>query len=265
LDREAVERRVDRLLGAAARQPPVSDARIRQVIDLMAREPDRIRIPVLKTAVSGPYFAAPEFQRSRPMKKTSSLLSVLLLAGCTTLPPKNPANVCSIFREKEDWYAATRKAQQRWGVPVPVQMAIINQESSYVEDARPPRYRFLGFIPLWRPTSAYGYGQATDSTWEWYRNTTGNSGADRDEFEDAADFVGWYGHQSYTQLGIPKHDAYRQYLAYHEGHGGYKRRTHAKKAWLLKVARDVQAVAGRYRRQLGGCQAELDQALASGD
>jgi hypothetical protein len=198
------------------------------------------------------------------MKKTASVL-LFLLAGCATLPPKNPANVCSIFREKEDWYVAARKTQQRWGLPVPVQMAIINQESSYVEDARPPFRWFLGFIPLGRPTSAYGYGQATDSTWEWYQTATGNGGADRDEFEDAADFVGWYGHQSYTQLGIPKYDAYRQYLAYHEGHGGYQRRTHAKKAWLLKVAREVQSVAGRYRRQLAGCQTELDHALASGE
>lgn len=199
------------------------------------------------------------------MKKTPSFLLLLLVAGCTTLPPKNPANLCSIFHEKEDWYTATWKAQRRWGVPMPVQMAIINQESSYVEDARPPRRWFLGFIPLGRPTSAYGYGQATDSTWEWYRKSTGNGGADRDDFDDVADFVGWYAHQSYTQLGIPKQDAYRQYLAYHEGHGGYRRRTHAKKAWLQKVARTVDAMAGRYRRQLAGCQGELDQALASGD
>jgi hypothetical protein len=199
------------------------------------------------------------------MRKTVPVLLLLSLAGCSTLPPKNPANLCAIFHEKGDWYAATRKAQQRWGLPVPVQMAIINQESSYVEDARPPRQWFLGFIPLGRPTSAYGYGQATDSTWEWYRKATGHSGADRDDFDDVADFVGWYGHQSYTQLGIPKFDAYRQYLAYHEGHGGYKRHSHANKAWLLKVARTVQTTAGRYRKQLSGCQGELEQAVASDD
>lgn len=39
--REAVERRLDRLLRCAARQPLVADTRIRQVIDLMSREPDR--------------------------------------------------------------------------------------------------------------------------------------------------------------------------------------------------------------------------------
>jgi hypothetical protein len=197
------------------------------------------------------------------MKKTVPFLFTLLAAGCASIPPKNPANVCSIFYEKEDWYAGARKAQRRWGLPVPVQMAIINQESSFVEDARPPRYRFLGFIPLWRPTSAYGYGQATDQTWAWYQAKTGREGADRDEFGDAADFVGWYAHQSYVQLGIPKHDAYRQYLAYHEGHGGYRRGSHKSKAWLLQAARKVASNAGRYQRQLAGCQASLEHALAS--
>ncbi|MGZ8218643.1 transglycosylase SLT domain-containing protein [Methylomagnum sp.] len=199
------------------------------------------------------------------MKPSLPLLLLLLLAGCASLPPKNPANICSIFHEKDDWYAATRKAQQRWGVPVPVQMAIINQESSFVEDARPPRYRFLGFIPLWRPTTAYGYGQATDPTWNWYLADTGHSGADRDDFDDATDFVGWYTYQSYSKLGIPKHDAYRQYLAYHEGHGGYKRGSHKAKSWLLQVARKVATNATRYKTQLTGCQRELDLALAERD
>jgi hypothetical protein len=37
-----------------------------------------------------------------------------------------------------------------------VQMAIMKQESAFVADARPPRDWFLGFIPLGRPSSAYG-------------------------------------------------------------------------------------------------------------
>lgn len=199
------------------------------------------------------------------MTKKATLLLALFLAGCASGPPENPANACSIFKEKEDWYAAAHQAQRRWGIPIPVQMAIINQESSFVDDARPPRYRFLGFIPLWRPTSAYGYGQATDGTWARYQAATGNGGADRDEFGDVTDFIGWYAQQSHVELGIPKHDAYRQYLAYHEGQGGYRRGTHATKTRLLRAARAVEASAARYRRQLAGCRADLEQALASGD
>jgi hypothetical protein len=200
----------------------------------------------------------------RPARTAGPWLLLLVLASCATSPPEHPNDVCAIFEEKDDWYAAARKAQRRWGVPVAVQMAIINRESSFVDDARPP-FEWFGPIPLGRPTTAYGYSQATDPTWERYLKSSGNGGADRDDFGDAADFVGWYAHQSYTQLGIHKHDAYRQYLAYHEGQGGYRRGTYRKKVWLLKAARSVDATAGRYRRQLAGCQAALDASVDSDD
>lgn len=193
------------------------------------------------------------------------LLVSALLAGCATQPPQHPADVCAVFQEEEGWYAATRKAQRRWGVPIPVQMAIIYQESSYVEDARPPREYLLGFIPWLRPSSAYGYGQVLDGTWDGYQKATGQDGADRDEFEDVADFIGWYAQQSQARLGIAKQDAYRQYLAYHEGQGGYQRRSYAAKPWLLKVARKVAANAGRYQRQLAGCGAGLERAVLAGE
>lgn len=198
-----------------------------------------------------------------PVKLAVCCLLAAVMAGCATAPPKNPSNLCSIFLEKEDWYVDARNAQRRWGIPVPVQMAIINQESSFVEDARPPRYQFLGVLPLWRSSSAFGYGQVKDDTWEWYRTKTGNGGADRDEFEDVVDFIGWYAHQSFTRLGIAKFDAYNQYLAYHEGHGGFRRKTYLSKPWLLRVAQRVAATATRYRRQLSTCQTSLERSLAS--
>jgi hypothetical protein len=186
-----------------------------------------------------------------------SVLMSLLLVGCVTAP-SNTANVCSIFREKHDWYGHTRKAFRKWGVPIPVQMAIINQESSFAAVAKPPRYRFLGLIPLWRLSSAYGYGQVKDTTWRWYVQKTGNRGADRDEFEDVVDFIGWYADQSRRQLGISKYDAYRQYLAYHEGHAGYRRGTYRAKSWLQRAARRVAASAWRYQRQLNVCRIGIE-------
>jgi len=198
-----------------------------------------------------------------PVRSAAFLLLAAVLTGCATAPPKNPSNLCSIFFEKEDWYVSAKNAQRRWGIPVPVQMAIINQESSFVEDARPPRYQFLGVLPLWRPSSAYGYGQVKDETWEWYQTKTGNGGADRDEFEDVVDFIGFYVHQSYIRLGIAKHDAYNQYLAYHEGQGGFQRKTYLSKPWLLRVAQRVAANAARYHRQLSICQVSLERSLAS--
>jgi len=188
------------------------------------------------------------------MKPLVVFLALFLLGGCATLPPSNPNNLCSIFSEKEDWFDAASQAARRWGAPLPILMAIIHQESRFVEDAQPSRVRFLG-IPLWRPSSAYGYGQAKDETWDWYQTRTGNSGADRDEFGDAVDFVAWYMHQSFLKLKIPKTDAYNHYLAYHEGQAGYARGAWRNKPWLRGVARKVAAQSERYAEQMRTCQA----------
>lgn len=194
------------------------------------------------------------------------LLAPLLLAlqGCAIFggggePPRRPADACAIFAEKDDWYPAARAAEKRWGVPIALQLAFIKQESAFVADARPPRGKFLGFIPTSRPSNAYGYGQALDSTWEGYIRNTGNRGADRDDFADVTDFIGWYCTVTHKKLGIAKNDAYNQYLAYHEGQGGYARRTYEKKAWLVKVARKVEAQARLYGEQLARCGAKLEE------
>jgi hypothetical protein len=34
-------------------------------------------------------------------------------------------------------------------------------------------------VPWSRPTSAYGFSQAVDATWDWYQQSTGNPDADR--------------------------------------------------------------------------------------
>jgi len=181
-----------------------------------------------------------------------------LLSGCASQPPRNVDDICAIFEDKEDWYEAANRSVDRWGVPVHVQMAIIHQESKFRRDARPPKKRVLGFIPWGRASSAYGYAQAKDDTWDWYISKTGNRGADRDDFEDAVDFVGWYCSMTHRTNGVSKWDAYNQYLAYHEGHGGYRRRTYNKKAWLLGVARKVEANSRTYARQFKSCKDDLE-------
>ena len=186
------------------------------------------------------------------------LIGLLLLAGCATTPPSNLSDSCAIFREKSHWYEYANDSYKKWGVPVHVQLAIIWQESRFTADAKAPKDTLLGFIPWGRKSSAYGYAQVKDSTWEWYIRSTGNSGADRDDFEDVTDFIGWYGNYSHKTLGIAKTDAYNQYLAYHEGHGGYKRRTFNSKPWLIAVARKVERRAARYRAQIERCRNELD-------
>ncbi|MEH6583007.1 MAG: transglycosylase SLT domain-containing protein [Halioglobus sp.] len=185
------------------------------------------------------------------------LLSLLLMAACTTSPPSDVSNICAIFDEKSGWYDAAAEARDEWGSPIPVMMAIMHQESRFNAKAKPPRKKIFGFIPGPRPSDAYGYSQALGSTWDGYQRSAGKYFADRDDFDDAVDFVGWYNDQSSKRSGISKSDSYRLYLAYHEGHGGYNRGTYRKKQWLVDVANKVQRRANSYAGQLKRCEKDL--------
>jgi hypothetical protein len=103
-------------------------------------------------------------------------------------------------------------------------------------------------------SSAYGYSQAIDGTWEWYRDETGKHRAKRTDFADAADFIGWYTNRSRRVLGISQGDAYNQYLAYHEGHAGFLRGSYRRKRWLQRYARQLDHHARTYANQLSRCQ-----------
>ena len=192
--------------------------------------------------------------------KLSALVVALLLSGCATYRPAQVNNVCAIFRGEPDWYEAAVEANEKWGTPIWVMMSIIHQESKFIDDARPPRDWFL-FIPLPRRSSAYGYAQAQDPAWGEYLRKSGRWNADRDDFDDAIDFVGWYTHTTQRTLGISKWDAYHQYLAYHEGRGGYQRGSWKKKPWLQSVANKVKKQAATYNSQLKSCSKELDKKI----
>ena len=183
----------------------------------------------------------------------------LLLAGCAASPPSNIDDICAIFEEKPDWYREAKDSFQRWRVPVPTMMAIIRKESSFRATARPDRKKILGFIPGPRPSTAYGYTQALDTTWEIYCRETGNQSAARSRFGDAIDFVGWYCDRSNKLCGISKHDPYRLYLAYHEGQGGYNRGSYRGDQWLLDAAGRVRNTARTYSRQLARCRKKLEK------
>lgn len=185
------------------------------------------------------------------------LLLALTLTACTTSQPADTGNICSIFREKDDWYSDAADSRDEWGSPIPVMMAIMHQESRFKAKAKPPRKKIFGFIPGPRPSNAYGYSQALKSTWDGYKRSAGRYGADRDDFADAIDFIGWYNRQSHQRNGIAYQDAYQLYLAYHEGHGGYSRGSYRKKQWLTGVARKVQRRADTFQAQLVGCEEEL--------
>ena len=190
--------------------------------------------------------------------RPAMLIVMLCLAGCATSPPEQVDDVCDIFREKSGGSGDAKESRARWGVPMSVSMAFMYQESRFVATAKPPRKKIFGVIPGPRPSDSYGYSQAKESTWDWYERSTGNYGADRDDFGDAIDFIGWYNNVSNKELGISKQDAFRLYLAYHEGHGGYRKQSYRSKDWLIDVARKVDRQAQQYNTQLQGCAEELE-------
>jgi hypothetical protein len=191
------------------------------------------------------------------MSRTLCALGLLLLlaacGGGQGVSPRNLDDACSIARERPNYMRAFRDTERKWGVPVHVQMATMYQESKFVSNARTPYRYALGVIPMGRQSSAYGYAQALDGTWDDYQRATGKRFARRDRINDATDFMGWYMVNTRSKNGVPLHNARNQYLAYHEGHAGYARGSYNQKSWLLRVAGNVDARANLYQAQLATC------------
>lgn len=185
------------------------------------------------------------------------IVLALMFQACASLPPRNIDDLCEIFGQKRHWYEGARRSFERWGVPEPLQLAVVHQESRFRPNARPDWRRVLWVVPVGRMSSAYGYGQVKDGTWFDYTRATGNHGASRDDFVDVVDFIGWYGDVIHRRTAVAKDDAYHLYLAYHEGPGGFTRQSHHAKPWLLDVARKVEARSKLYQSQYQGCANQL--------
>ena len=186
-------------------------------------------------------------------------ISITFLYACNTNQITNTADSCIIFEEKKNWYKATKKSFDKWKTPIPFQLAVIKQESSFTQFAKPKRKKILGVIPFSRPSTAFGYAQITNPTWDWYKNKTGNQNASRANFHDVADFIGWYTTQSQNMVGISKKDYYNQYLAYHEGQNGWSKETFINKEWLIEVAKNVERNTNMYDEQLKNCEEKLNK------
>lgn len=190
-------------------------------------------------------------------KRVTTIVILLWLSGCVSTPPSDVNNVCHIFKQYPRWYKNTLDVQRRWRVPVPVQMAIIHQESKFDAQAQPQRTKLLWFIPWKRPSTAYGYSQALRSTWDLYKQSNGGLLSSRESFADSVDFIGWYANQAHRRANISRSDTYSLYLAYHEGVTGYMRKTYLKKKWLVPVAHKVAARSQIYKAQLAQCKRSL--------
>ena len=189
-------------------------------------------------------------------KKLLFILLFFLISACSSIP-KNTADGCSIFSERYLLYKYSKKVEKKWGTPIYIQLAFIKMESDFDWLAKPPRQKIFKIIPFKRPSSSLGYSQAVKGTWEQYKKETNNKLATRVRFKDSVNFIGWYTDKTEKLLKISKKDAFRQYIAYHEGWGNYK--NYKKKQKVILLAKKVQQQADKYRLQLKKCQKKLNR------
>ena len=188
------------------------------------------------------------------IKKSLILFIIFFISACSSIP-KNTANSCSIFNERYLWYKHAKKTEKKWGTPIYLQLAIIKMESSFDWLAKPPRQKLFKIVPYKRPSSSFGYSQAVKGTWKQYKEETGNKYATRARFKDSVDFIGWYTSKTEKILKVPKTDAFKQYIAYHEGWGNYKNYKNNKK--VINLANRVEKQSNIYKKQLSDCKKSL--------
>ena len=188
------------------------------------------------------------------IKKSLILFIIFFISACSSIP-KNTSNSCSIFNERYLWYKHAKKTEKKWGTPVYLQLAIIKMESSFDWLAKPPRQKLFKIVPYKRPSSSFGYSQAVKGTWKQYKEETGNKYATRARFKDSVDFIGWYTSKTEKILKISKEDAFKQYIAYHEGWGNYKNYKNNKK--VINLANRVEKQSNIYKKQLSDCKKSL--------
>ena len=190
------------------------------------------------------------------LKNKFVIFLFIFLSGCSSIP-STTVNSCVIFDERYFWYKHTKKVEQKWGTPIYIQLAIIKIESNFDWLAKPPRKKIFKIIPSKRPSSSFGYSQAVKGTWEQYKKETGNKLATRMRFKDSVDFIGWYTNKTETILKISKKNAFKQYIAYHEGWGNFK--NYKKNEKVIKLAKKVKKQSDIYKKQLLNCRKSLNK------
>lgn len=192
------------------------------------------------------------------IKKTTLIsLQFLFLSGCATIieekRPDNIDNACHILKENKGWNRTLHFIERDWGIEPHVILSVMYQESSFNHRARPVSGRRWFFFNRYKST-ARGYSQALDGTWNEYKEQN-NKGrfTRRSSFSDSADFMGWYMNRTHRQTRIKKDDTYNLYLAYHEGNGGWTRKTYSQKPWLIETSKRVDQRANRFRDEIQNC------------
>ena len=184
------------------------------------------------------------------------LIIFLFFYSCSSIP-KNTNDGCSIFSERYWWYKHSKKIEQKWGVPIYIQLAFIKMESDFDWLAKPKREKIFKVIPFKRPSTSFGYSQAIKGTWKQYKSETNNPLATRTRYKDSVDFIGWYINKTEKILKISKNNVFKQYIAYHEGWGNYK--NYKKNQKVMQLANRVKIQSDKYKRQLENCKTKLNR------
>lgn len=157
-------------------------------------------------------------------------------------PEKMQENACVLLKNYPHWRKVLFDARQKWNIQPEYVLAFIHQESRFN-----PRAMSVH--------KAYGYAQVKDESWDWYllKTRTAPLNPSRERFDDAVDFISFYAHANLRRNGTPLNDVKNQYLAYHEGMGGFERGSYRAKPWLMEVSDKVVRWADMYRQQLNHC------------
>ncbi|MDC0534635.1 transglycosylase SLT domain-containing protein [Francisellaceae bacterium] len=190
------------------------------------------------------------------MKLSFSIITFLsfigLLAGCSSsvdLEGVNIQNGCQIIQKVPKWGKDLHNVQKKWGVPPSLVLAIIFQESSFNPDAKNST------------SSAYGYAQVINGTWTEYKKAV-DKDASRSDFDDSADFIGWYLNRIKNKYKLAWSNSANLYMAYMLGESGYKKfitgngSEQQKQSWAAKykIAQKVAANAETYKKQMLECK-----------
>jgi len=185
-------------------------------------------------------------------------LILFFITSCSSVP-KYPQNACKIFGENYLWYKSIKKSSDRYGAPIHIILAFVNQESGFNRWAKPKRNKLFKIIPYKRPSSSYGYSQAVKKTWELYKNETKNPLALRTHFNDSVMFIGWYIKKTNNINKVPLNDSYRQYLNYYLGWGSYSKKVYKTDKKAIIFAKSVEKQSKIYRKQIKECQKSLNR------
>lgn len=173
--------------------------------------------------------------------RKSFIFATLTLLSLPIIGFAGTQNICEVLKVHPSWYQDAKVVQQKWGVPVSVQLAIIQEESHFKPDAKN------------KDSSAYGFAQAVNQIWVTYKENCDNKKQKRNNFKDATNFIGWYANRMQKQVNVSPQNAYQLYLSYHDGASGYLTALHKKQAFSKQLADHVQDVANQYKVELLSC------------